>query len=81
MRLTAGWIGDTLRANGRAILRRFGCGPGLVAQPGQLLQRGKRPHHAGHGIAVSDGDGGETQIGGAADQFLGMRRPTQEAEI
>ena len=40
-----------------------------------------RPHHAGHGTFIGDGDGGVTELPSPFHQFLRVRGATQEREV
>ena len=40
-----------------------------------------RPHRAGYGALVGDGDGGVAEIVGALDEFLRVRCAAQEGEV
>jgi hypothetical protein len=40
-----------------------------------------RAHDPGKGVAVGQRDCGETELGGAQDQLLGVRAPAQEREV
>ncbi|EKE17503.1 MAG: hypothetical protein ACD_10C00426G0001 [uncultured bacterium] len=80
-RLAAGMIGHALRADDRAFLGLL-CGRNrLVAQACQFFQGRERSHHACDRVAVGDGDGGQTQLSRAGDQFFGMRGTFEEGEI
>ena len=64
----------------------YGCGPegqlgaehrGQALGPGRLGE----PHHAVEAVVVGEGQGVQPQMHGLLDQFLGMGRTVEEAEV